>query len=66
MNVHVLNTSKCPVMAEALQPSSQTTCGATLELRNIVKRQQDFLLDVMQMCRGTVTVAALARALSEC
>ena len=53
-------------MAEALQPSTQTTCGAPLELRNIVKRQQDFLSDVMQMCRGTVTVAALARALSEC
>ena len=50
----------------ALQPSMQTTCGAPLELRNIVKRQQDFLSDVMQMCRGTVTVAALARALSEC
>ena len=53
-------------MTEALQPSTQTTCGAPLEHRNIVKRQQDFLSDVMQMCRGTVTVAALARALSEC
>ena len=66
MNIHVQNNSKCPVMAEALQPSTQTTCGAPLEHRNIVKRQQDFLSDVMQMCRGTVTVAALARALSEC